>query len=1720
MKWRKGWMTHKREAAELLFTGKSEMAMRMRSHDWSQTPLGSVETWSPSLRSALSICLNSRFPIAIYWGQDFILLYNDAWRPIVGDKHSWALGHPAREVWSEIWDDIGSELAGVLATGEGTFHQDDLLSMHRFGYTEECFFEYTFNPIQGEGGGTDGVFNVVSETTYRVLNDRRARLLREVASKTGIAKTAEASCKLMLEAFRFDRLDIPLALLYLIDSEGKYACLCNDIEFNLDSSVSPATIDLTVDDDFSGWQIARAVRTARPQEIDDLVSRFGVIPGSPWTEPPEEAMVLPIVATAGGGKVSGVLVAVASPRRRLDEQYRNFFTQIAGQVALAIANARAYEEESKRAEALAEIDRAKTVFFSNVSHEFRTPLTLMLSPLEELSGSLSDRLQADEREQIQLVQRNGLRLQKLVNTLLDFSRIEAGRVQASYEPIDLATYTAELASTFRSLIERANMELTLDCPPLSEPVYVDREMWEKIVFNLLSNGFKFTFSGSITVRLRSMKNRVELVVKDTGVGIPKAELPKLFARFHRVSGTRSRTYEGSGIGLSLVQELVKLHQGAIEVTSIEEEGSCFTVTIPKGTNHLPQDRIGSSRTLASTALGANAYLEEALRWLPETNEGEIITLREGELCSPSLRKIFPFVKILVADDNADMRDYLRRLLSQQYEVEAVSDGLAALTAVRQQLPDLILTDLMMPNLDGFGLLQALRNDPQTREIPIILLSARAGEESRIEGLEAGADDYLTKPFSARELLTRVEASLKLAQLRREAGAAIRESEEKYRTLFESIDQGFCIIETIFDENDRPIDYRFLITNPAFDKQTGKSNVQGKTVLEIAPQHEDYWFEIYGNVAVTGEPIRFENRAEEFQRWYEVYAFRIGEPELKRVGILFNDISDRKQIELERQKLLQREQALRSSAESAEAKLNELLESIREDFVSFDSQWRVAYLNPQAAITMRMNREAILGKNFWDLFPDLVGTEFYDRLHRVRRARTPIQFEYYYPIWDCWFENRVYPTSDGVVNLSTNITERKQAELMSREQNRLLEKIAAGTPLEECLSLVCISIAKLKPGTKTCFLLTDANCQTFSRSVMPNLPPSFGEGLKDAPINDLCIGTCGEAVYRGQPISCADIANDDRWSQGWRELCIAHGILACHSQPVMDRKDLPLGSLMLCFNEARQPTDWEYRLVNFGTQVASILFERDRSIQALHQSEERYRALTELSPQLVFMSRPDGFITYCNQWGLEFTGRSLDRLQGDGWAECIHPDERDRIYNVWMKATREVSDYDIEIPFRRADGEYRWLYTRALPVTEESGEIAYWIGISLDITDRKQIEAEREQLLTREQAAREAAEQANRIKDEFLAVLSHELRSPLNPILGWAKLLQSGKLDAAKTAQALATIERNAKLQADLIEDLLDVSRILRGKLNLNISSSDLASIIQAALETVRLAAESKSIQIEVNLDSVGQVSGDPTRLQQVFWNLLSNAVKFTPAGGKVEVRLEQSESRKEDIYSPSLAQIVVSDTGKGIHPDFVPHVFDYFRQEDGATTRKFGGLGLGLAIVRHLVELHGGTVAAASEGEGKGATFTVKLPLMPIESNRDFDRPASKSPLDLNGLRVLLIDDEIDSREFVAFVLEQEGASVTAVSTASEGFLALTKSPPDVLLSDIGMPDMDGYMLMRQVRALPPERGGQVKAIALTAYAGDFNQQQALQVGFQKHLSKPVEIDALVRAIVTLTRGS
>jgi PAS domain S-box-containing protein len=1829
-----------------------------------------------------------------------------------------------------------------MLKNEGTYDEALLLIMERNGYPEETYYTFSYSPVPNDRGGTGGIICANTDDTQRIIGERQLALLRELAAKTADARTFDDACTRSAKCLETNPYDLPFAMLYLVDPERECVYLAGTSGIDRDRTAVPETIALDSD---SPWPFAEAIESHERCLVTDLEALLGNLPTGAWSRPPHEAVIVPIAPSGQTGQ-AGILVAGLNPFRLFDDNYSGFIDLVAAQIAASIANAQAYEEERKRAEALAELDRAKTIFFSNISHEFRTPLTLMLGPLEEMLTNSAELLPS-ERSHLETAHRNSLRLLKLVNTLLDFSRIEAGRVQVVYEPTDLAMLTADLAGMFRSAIERAGMRLCVECPPLPEPVYVDREMWEKIVLNLLSNAFKFTWEGDITVALHWANERVELKVQDTGTGIPAEEIPHLFERFHRVEGARGRTYEGSGIGLSLVQELVKLHGGTIQVTSVVDRGSCFTVLIPTGYAHLPKERINTPHTLASTAMGAVTYVEEALRWLPEESRGSITSFGEPgeriytdtdnfyEQSSSASSAPSPSTHILLADDNADMRDYVKRLLvAQGYDVETVGDGVAALASIDRQLPDLVLTDVMMPRLDGLGLLRSLRDDLGTREIPIILLSARAGEESRIEGLEAGADDYLIKPFSARELLARVEATLKLSQMRQEATHREELLRAEIQSAKDTLENVLSRIEDQFLALDR--DWRYTYANDRVVEVTGKSREEllGKSIWDLYPDTIGSQFHIEVQRAVAEQvPLQFEYFYPSLNRWFENRIY----PSSNGLSIFVADITDRKYAE---EALQQREaelqlitdtvpaliayvdpdcryrfvnraftrwfgkpveqiigqrmeeivgetayQSMRSDMETALAGgciANELWVSFREGGNRYVRRQYIPDLDAQgevkgffAMITdltdLKLAQEAFraseerfgaivnqatVGIAQMDLtaqfvlvnqkYCEIVGYPMAELLHKRKQDIThpsdlPHNMELFHRLVtegesyaiekrytrkdgsEVWVSNYVAAICDAsgkpesaisvVVDISEQKAAQRERQRAEAERERLLQELAierarfeavlrqmpAGVMIADAASGKLVLTNKqakqivgydyeqslqlaeydqiapfqgfysdgqpynaedypLMRSLQTGETITNEEIElqrSDGRRIFMNANSSpildseeqivaavvvfqdvtdrkqaevalrqseerFQAFMNNSPAASWITDADGHIIYLSQTyFTIFEFPKDGVIGKSVFELYpsevaeqFLHNIkTVAQSNQVIEaietapRSDGTLGDFLV----------YKFPIEDVSGQrlvggVAVDITDRKRAEEALRQSEERYRYLAESIPQLVWTANAQGALLDVNQRWLDFTGLTWTQVHSEGWEAVVHPDDIPILSEYWIAAQKDGSLYQAEGRMRRADGVYRWYLHQAVPLKNESGQVIKWFGTATDIEEQKRLEQQRELLLQQEQAAREEAERANRIKDEFLAVLSHELRSPLNPILGWSRLLQTRKFNPAKTSEALATIERNAKLQAELIEDLLDVSRILQGKLSLNIAPVTLTSIIEAAMETVRLAAQAKSIQIQTQVGSqVGKVSGDASRLQQIVWNLLSNAIKFTPQGGRVDIRLERIGSH---------AQITVSDTGKGIPTDFLPYVFDYFRQADATTTRKFGGLGLGLAIVRHLVELHGGTVQADSPGEGQGATFTVRLPLLLSQTESDRGNESPELSLDLQGIEILVVDDDVDTREFVAFLLEQYGAQVTAVGSAKEALVALTQSLPDVLLSDIGMPEMDGYMLMQQVRTLPTEQGGQIPAIALTAYAGEMNYQQALSAGFQRHMSKPVEPAELVDAIASLAQ--
>ena len=719
---------------ERLFTGGGELGALMQTVDWAATPLGPVEGWPQSLRTTLDICLRSAFPMLLWWGPDAIQLYNDGYRPVLGDKHPRSLGQSGPECWREIWPVIGPLYDEVLRTQRSTWSEDLLLLMNRAGFEEETYFTFSYSPVRDESGGIAGVLVTCVETTGRVIGERRVATLKELAARCADVHTPAGVAAAAAEVLAGAENDLPFSLIYLLDEHSESATLAASC--GTEAQFAPTLVPLAD----GAWPLGEAAAGRAPLAT--------AIPGADGGR----ALVVPLLEPARETP-SGFLVAGLSARLAHGREYEGYVALVASHIAGGLNNARLHDQTRRRAEELAALDHAKTVFFTNVSHEFRTPLTLLLAPIGDLLDGQLGEVAPTQRTHLEMARRNALRLLKLVNTLLDFARIEAGRSDSVFEPVDLCRTTEDIASAFRSAFERAGLAFTIVCDPFEAPVYVDRDQYEKIVLNLLSNALKYTLDGSVEVRVGREGDQAVLTVKDTGVGIAREDLPHLFERFRRMRQPRARSIEGTGIGLALVHELVRQHGGSIAAESREGTGTTFRLALPLGFAHLPPERVFAARSLPSTALGAEPFVEEALRWLATADESP---------AQPSQPLAREQARVLVVDDNADMRTYVANLLRTTWAVETAADGDQALARIHADPPTLVLADVMMPGLDGFELLRCLREDPATRELPVVLISARAGEEARLEGLRAGANDYIVKPFTARALMGRVGNQLRIA----------------------------------------------------------------------------------------------------------------------------------------------------------------------------------------------------------------------------------------------------------------------------------------------------------------------------------------------------------------------------------------------------------------------------------------------------------------------------------------------------------------------------------------------------------------------------------------------------------------------------------------------------------------------------------------------------------------------------------------------------------------------------------------------------------------------------------------------------------------------------------------------------------------------------------------------------------------------------------------------
>ncbi|MFE5813160.1 SpoIIE family protein phosphatase [Streptomyces sp. NPDC056479] len=801
-----------RTAAARMFAEAGAFGELLAGIEWAATPLGPPESWSGPLVETLRLMLTSEHGMALYWGAEFATLYNLGSSPIVGAKHPWALGKPYKDVFPEVWDHpVSSHFHYVIDTRKSLLISDEPLIMERHGFPEQCYFESSFQPVLLDDGTAAGVLQIITETTGRVLGERRLRLLSETGARTAGLLTPGEVARVVAEVLGSYPEEIPFLSLYLASEPGMLRPAASAGLQPAPEAVSPSVTDGTE----VAARLAQVVADGAPATLPAVALTGGNTAGQHAAAsrlPVEQALALPLDCA---GQVGGVLVVGVNPCFPPAGTYRDFLEVLAAAVAGALTAALAHDEQRRRAEALAELDRAKTTFFANVSHELRTPLTLLLGPLQQ---TLADEDRPERRERLELAERGALRLLKQVNTLLEVARADAGQIRPVLEPVDLAGATAELAGVFRSAFEAAGLTLEVDCPPLPKPVSLDREMWEKIVLNLLSNALKFTFAGGARVQVAAVGERARMTVTDTGTGIPADELPRLFERFHRVRGARSRSHEGSGLGLVLVKDLVEAHGGAVGVDSRLGQGTDVTVDLPFAAAHRsgpdpPATGAGSSgETPGEGGDGrsgrAAAYVDEALGWLatdpvpvpapatatPAARTPHAPTTHDAPQSPGPHETDRPHrPRLLVVDDNADMRAYLIQLLQPDYDVLLAADGRAALEMALAQPVELVLSDVMMPRMDGFELVRALRADPRTARLPIVLLTARAGEEESVLGRQAGADDYLAKPFSARQLLTRVRTGLELSRLREQV---LTETRDQLAVLGSLADAGLRLSATL------------------------------------------------------------------------------------------------------------------------------------------------------------------------------------------------------------------------------------------------------------------------------------------------------------------------------------------------------------------------------------------------------------------------------------------------------------------------------------------------------------------------------------------------------------------------------------------------------------------------------------------------------------------------------------------------------------------------------------------------------------------------------------------------------------------------------------------------------------------------------------------------------------------------------------------------------------
>jgi PAS domain S-box-containing protein len=1487
--------------------GGGEMGERIRNFDWASTPLGPAESWPKSLRTCVQIMLTSRQPIWIGWGKELIKLYNDPYKAIVKGKHPTALGKPASVVWAEIWQDIEPMLKKVMNRNEGTYVEEQLLIMERNGYPEETYYTFSYTPVAGDMGNTEGMICFNSDDTERIISERHLSSLTKLSKALVDAKTDEDVFREAVRSVQQNQYDFPFANIYRLT--GSRAILVETGLYDKASSKLPKDILISGDDEFS--TIVRKSLENRSVEIfEKVLSSFGEMPKGAWNVIPEKAIILPI-AQRGQRDAYGVLVVGANPYQLLNDRYLGFFNLVSDQIATSLLNFHALDEERKRVEALAEIDKAKTIFFSNISHEFRTPLTLLLGPIEDL---LNDKTLDDEKQaKAQVAYRNAHRMQKLVNLLLDYSKIEAGRMEANFTAVDITSITRDLTSNFRSAVEKAGMELVFESDLISTALMIDIDMWEKIILNLLSNAFKYSEKGVIKVSIKEHSNSIAVSVSDTGIGIPVEELENIFKRFHRVQSTSGRSQEGTGIGLAMVKELVKLQNGHIAVKSQPGEGSTFTITLPKPDRQIKD---GVSRHTRSHA--SHAYVEEATQWInaPHTN---------GTVKLPDAARKHT---ILLADDNADMRSYIQRLLEPHYEMLIAKDGEQAFSLALQHTPDLILSDIMMPKLDGFGLLSKLKSTLTTRNIPLIFLSARAGEEAKIEGLNAGANDYLVKPFSSRELIARVANHITTAEVR-------RKTEKQFYNLFLQSPAHIHVF--------RGPDHEVEFFHPLGIQVIGR-DITGMKIREALPEFAGQgFFEMLDSVYHERKTIHLKDSKAVFSNpdgstrelFFDITYLPWLGIDGNVQGILQFTFEVTETIG-QRMKAESMEKKYRSIAQQAPVAMSVLRGPNHIVDVANDKlleMWGKTY--PE-----------VIGKSVLDIFPELIDQGFDKILRKVYETGEPFLANEI----EVKFVRNGEP-SQIIVNLLY--------EPLRNENNEIEGIVAAGTDItEQVESRKKVAEAELK-----------------FRTIIEQTPSPLcifkGEEMRLEVANDAAL-----AVWHASRDVIGKTLVEIVPEMG-RQIFLDLMLDVYHNG--VNRFGFEAPAYFIRENGEREDRFFNFSYVPFRDNdkilgvlvIASDVTEQVIARKQLLENEERFRLLANTIPQIVWTANASGTTDYLSEQWQTYTGQTQEEGVAN-FGALIHPEDASTIGAKWHQALVAAEPWEAEYRLKNlVSGKYRWFFGRCQPLKDADGRVIKWVGSASDIHEFKEqsnwLEAQVQERTKALKELNQSLKISNEDLQQFAHVASHDLKEPIRKIKTFGNRLVDdySNLLPEKGKSFLNKILSATDRMYAMVEGVLSYSTMSAAEqASEPVDLNEVLRNIQTDLEVLITEKDAT-----ITFDKLPVIEGAPVLLYQLFYNLINNSIKFSKQNEPVLINITSSVA---SVEGNKFAKIVVTDNGIGFDQEQAESIFTTFTRLNSKD--KYEGTGLGLALCKKIVQRHSGFISASGES-GKGASFTILLPI-------------------------------------------------------------------------------------------------------------------------------------------------